>query len=122
MTPQKKSPIPAEKIALYEKAVATLPGVERKGADNPYTSLNGNMFSLLSAVTETTALRLPKDEREAFLKKYKSKLFEVYGAVMKEYVTVPDALLKNTKELQKYMALSYEYAKTLKPKASKKKR
>jgi TfoX/Sxy family transcriptional regulator of competence genes len=122
MTPQKKSPIPAEKVALYEKAVATLPGVERKGADNPYTSLNGNMFSLLSAVTETMALRLPAEEREAFLKKYKSKLFEVYGAVMKEYLTVPDALLKNTKELQKYMTLSYEYAKTLKPKASKKKR
>jgi TfoX/Sxy family transcriptional regulator of competence genes len=122
MTPQKKSPIPPEKVALYEKAVAALPGVERKGADNPYTSLNGNMFSLLSAVTETMALRLPAEEREAFLKKYKSKLFEVYGAVMKEYVTVPDALLKNTKELQKYMALSYEYAKTLKPKASKKKR
>jgi TfoX/Sxy family transcriptional regulator of competence genes len=122
MTPQKKSPIPAEKVALYEKAVATLPGVERKGADNPYTSLNGNMFSLLSAVTETMALRLPTETREAFLKKYKSKLFEVYGAVMKEYVTVPNALLKNTKELQKYMALSYEYAKTLKPKASKKKR
>jgi TfoX/Sxy family transcriptional regulator of competence genes len=122
MTPQKKSPIPAEKVALYEKAVATLPGVERKGADNPYTSLNGNMFSLLSAVTETMALRLPAEEREAFLKKYKSKLFEVYGAVMKEYLTVPDALLKNTKELQKYMTLSYEYAKTLNPKASKKKR
>jgi hypothetical protein len=122
MTPQKKSPIPAEKVALYEKAVATLPGVERKRADNPYTSLNGNMFSLLSAVTETMALRLPAEEREAFLKKYKSKLFEVYGAVMKEYVTVPNALLKNTKELQKYMTLSYEYAKTLKPKASKKKR
>jgi TfoX/Sxy family transcriptional regulator of competence genes len=122
MTPQKKSPIPAEKVALYEKAVVTLPGVERKGADNPYTSLNGNMFSLLSAVTETMALRLPTETREAFLKKYKSKLFEVYGAVMKEYVTVPNALLKNTKELQKYMALSYEYAKTLKPKASKKKR
>lgn len=122
MTPQKKSPIPAEKVALYEKAVAMLPGVERKGAENPFTSLNGNMFSLLSAQTETLALRLPKEEREAFLKKYKSKLFEVYGAVMKEYVTVPDALLKNTKELQKYMALSYEYAKTLKPKGSKRKR
>src|ERR1700724_3356515 len=117
MTPQKKSPIPAEKIALYEKAVATLPGVERKGAANPFTALNANMFSLLSAVTETMALRLPKDEREDFLKKYKSKLFELNGAVMKEYVTVPDALLRNTKELQKYMTVSYEYAKTLKPKA-----
>ncbi len=122
MAGQKKGDIPPEKVALYEKAVATLPGVERKGADNPFTSLNGNMFSLLSAQTETLALRLPKEEREAFLKKYKSKLFEVYGTVMKEYVTVPDALLRNTKELQKYMALSYEYAKTLKPKASKKKR
>jgi TfoX/Sxy family transcriptional regulator of competence genes len=122
MTPQKKSPIPAETVALYEQAVATLSGVERKGADNPYTSLNGNMFSLLSAQTESMALRLPTQEREAFLKKYKSKLFEVYGAVMKEYVTVPGTLLKNTKELQQYMAVSYEYAKTLKPKASKKKR
>ena len=108
MTPEKKSPLPAEKVARYERAVATLPGVERKGAANPFTSLNGNMFSLLSAVTESMALRLPKEEREAFLKKYQSKLFEVYGAVMKEYVSVPDALLKNTKELQKYMALSYE--------------
>jgi TfoX/Sxy family transcriptional regulator of competence genes len=122
MTPQKKSPIPVEKVALYEQAVATLSGVERKGADNPYTSLNGNMFSLLSAQTKNMALRLPTREREAFLKKYKSELFEVYGAVMKEYVTVPDALLKNTKELQQYMAVSYEYAKTLKPKVSKKKR
>ena len=89
MTAQKKSPISAEKVALYEKAVATLSGVERKGADDPYTSLNGNMFSPLSAVTETMALRLPKEEREAFLKKYKSKLFEADGAVMKECVTVP---------------------------------
>jgi TfoX/Sxy family transcriptional regulator of competence genes len=41
--------------------------------------------------------------------------------VMKEYVTVPDALFDNTKELQKYLAQSYEYAKTLKPKPSSKK-
>ena len=62
------------------------------------------------------ALRLPQDEREQFLKKYKTTLFEAYGAVMKEYVTVPDTLLKNTKALQPYLAKSYEYVKTLKPK------
>ena len=39
---------------------------------------------------------------------------------MKEYVAVPDALLKNTKELQKYLEFSYQYAKTLKPKKAKK--
>jgi TfoX/Sxy family transcriptional regulator of competence genes len=40
---------------------------------------------------------------------------------MHEYVTVPDSLLKDTKLLEKYLAASYEYAKTLKPKPTKKK-
>jgi hypothetical protein len=35
-------------LALYEKLVATNPGVERKGATMPYTSVNGHMFSLLT--------------------------------------------------------------------------
>ncbi|MGA7558020.1 MAG: hypothetical protein WCF61_12460 [Terriglobales bacterium] len=39
---------------------------------------------------------------------------------MKEYVAVPDALLKNTKELQKYLEFSYEYVQTLQPKPTKK--
>ena len=121
MTAQKKSAIPAEKLELYEKLIATHPKIERKGATHPYTSLNGNMFTLLNP-PGTLAIRLSADEREKFLKKYKTALFEAYGVVMKEYVTVPDALLKKTRELQKYFDLSYEYVKTLKPKATKKKR
>ena len=117
-----KSPIPAEKIASYEKLLATIPEIERKGADNPYTSLNGNMFSLLLSPEGRLALRLPPEAREEFLKKYKTRLFEAYGAVMMEYVAVPDALLPKTKELQKYLALSYAYAKTLKRKPTRKKR
>jgi len=35
------------KLELYERVVATVPGVERKGATIPYTSLNGHMFSYL---------------------------------------------------------------------------
>src|SRR6202790_291965 len=102
-------------IALYDKLIATHPEIERKGAANPYTSLNGNMFTMLSP-SGVMALRLPEDEREKFLKKHKTKLFEAYGAVMKEYVAVPDELLRNTKVLHKYLGLSYEYAKILKPK------
>jgi TfoX/Sxy family transcriptional regulator of competence genes len=67
------------------------------------------------------AIRLPEAERERFLKKYKTTLFEAYGAVMKEYVAVPDSLLEDTRELQKYLDASYEYAKTLKSKPTKKK-
>jgi hypothetical protein len=33
--------------ALYDKLIATIPEIERKGDANPYTSLNGNMFTLL---------------------------------------------------------------------------
>ena len=106
---------PADKVALYEKLVATSPGVERKGATMPYTSVNGNMFSLLTS-SGTLALRLPADEREAFLKKYKTTLSEQYGTVLKEYVDVPDALLKNTAELSKFFDASVAYARSLKPK------
>jgi TfoX/Sxy family transcriptional regulator of competence genes len=107
-------------VALYQKLIATIPNLERKGDVNPYTAINGNMFTLLHQ-SSRLAIRLPDDKREEFLKRYKTTLFEAYGAVMKEYVAVPDAMLKNTKELKKYLEFSYEYAKTLKAKPTKKK-
>jgi len=110
---------PPDKVQLYEKLVATNPKVERKGAAFPYTSLNGHMFSLLTR-DGTLTLRLPEGERETFLKKYESKLSVQYGTVMKEYVEVPDALLKKTRELKKYFDLSYAYVSSLKPKPTKK--
>lgn len=116
--------IPPDKLALYDKLIATNSKIERKGATVPYTSLNGNMFTYLSK-TGTMALRLPAGEREAFLKKYKTKLVEAYGIVQKEYVAVPDELLKKTKVMSKYLDLSYAYVKSLPPKPttkSKKKR
>ncbi len=118
MSAAKKSSAPTDKIELYEKMVATNPEVERKGATIPYTSHNGNMFPYLHA-SGRVALRLAEEDREKFLKKYKTTLFEAYGVVQKEYVTVPDALL-NTKELKKYFELSYRYAQTLKAKPSNK--
>jgi TfoX/Sxy family transcriptional regulator of competence genes len=119
----KKKTAANEKVEMYERLLAARPEIERKGDANPYTALNGNMFTLLHQ-SETLAIRLPAEEREKFLKKYKTTLFEAYGAVMKEYVRVPDALLAKPAELGKYLDMSYEYAKTLKPKptAAKKKR
>jgi hypothetical protein len=80
----------------------------------PNTSLNGHMYTYLSKAG-SLGIRLPKEEREDFLEKYNTTLYESHGAIMKEYVTVPDELLKN------YLDLSYEYVKTLKPKPTKKK-
>ena len=116
----KAAAIPADIVALYEKLVATNPRVERKGATMPYTSVNGHMFSFLTS-TGKLALRLPDEARDEFLKKYKTKLCEQHGTVLKEYVEVPDVLLKRTPELKKYFDLSYDYVAALKPKPTTRK-
>jgi hypothetical protein len=118
---KKPARAPADKVELYEKLVATHPLVERKGAAMPYTSVNGHMFSLLTPSGEL-ALRLPAEERDVFLKKYKTRLCEQYGVVMKEYVVVPDALLKKTQELKKFFDCSYAYTSSLKPKPTTRKK
>lgn len=115
-----KKSAPAEKLELFDKLIAVRPQIERKGANNAYAAVNGNMF-LLMQPDGVLAIRLPDDAREEFLKKYKAKLHEAYGAVMKEYVAVPDGVLGKAKELQRYVAASYDYAKSLKAKPTKKK-
>jgi hypothetical protein len=110
-----------DKLELYDKLVATIPSLERKGASVPYTSHNGHMFSYLSK-SGVLALRLPADTREEFLKKYKATLCKQYGVVQKEYVEVPERLLRKTTELKRYFALSFEYVRSLKPKATAKKK
>lgn len=110
--------VPLEKLELYKKLVATNPKIEQKGATVPYTSVNGHMFSYLTKDGKL-ALRLPGEEREAFLKKYKAKLCEAYGRVQPEYVEVPDLLLGSTRELKKLFDRSYEYVGSLKPKLTK---
>ena len=114
-------PAYAANLALYEKLVATNPEVKRKDATIPYTSKNGHMFSFL-AKDGNASLRLPDDEREQFIKKYKTELSVQCDAVMKEYAIVPDALLKKTQELKKYFDVSVAYVSSLKPKPTKKKK
>jgi len=112
--------IPAEKLALYEKLVAIRPDIEQKGANVPYTSVNGYMCTYLSE-DGVLRIRLAKADQEEFMKKYDATHPTAYGIVQKDFVEVPDALLKKTKDLQKYLDKSYEHAMSLKPKAAKKK-
>jgi hypothetical protein len=117
---KKESNAPADKVAFYEALVATYPEAERKGAGTPYTSLNGNMYSYMPG-SGILALRLPPGVREEFLTKFETQLYEAYGIVQKEYVAVPDHVLPNTEQLKPYFAASHDYAKSLKPKPSKRK-
>ena len=113
-----KTTIPPDRLALYDKLIATNPAIERKGVSLPYTSANGHMFTFLAA-DGTLAIRLPPGEREAFLRQHKTTLMQAHGTIMAEYVAVPAALLAKTKMLQPYLELSYAYVQTLKPKPQK---
>jgi hypothetical protein len=112
---------PEDKVALYEKLVATNPKIARKGAANPYTSHKGRMFSMLGR-DGTMILRLPEDARAAFMQKYKTRLAVQYGTTMPEFVEVPEALLRKTAELKAYFDLSYAWLDGLKAKPTTKPR
>jgi hypothetical protein len=99
--------IPLGKLARYEKALAAAK-IERKGDTNPYTSVNGHMFTHLDP-SGSLGLRLSPDDLDAFLKKYKTKLFETYGFVKKDWAAVPDSLLAKTSELSKHFAATHLY-------------
>ena len=116
---KKELTIPPERLAAYDRLVASVPEIERKGASVPYTSHGGHMFSYLNGEGRM-ALKLAPDERQAFLERYQTTLFHAYGIVQKEFVTVPDDLLLDTEALTPYLIASFEYTKTLKPKPTKK--
>ena len=117
----RKTEIPADKLELYDRIIRERPHFERKGVGLPYTSVHGHMFTFLSA-EGTLGVRLPSPQREEFLKKYGTSLFIAHGAVLKEYVEVPEELFRNMGELLKYLDLSYEYVGSLKPKQPRKSR
>ena len=106
---------PAHVLAAYDRVIATQPGLVRKGAKLPYTSLNGNMSSYL-AETGDLVLRLGPAEREAFLARYGTGLHVAHGTVQKEYVDVPAALLEATDELAPWFAASVAFVGGLRAK------
>jgi hypothetical protein len=110
----------AEVLAAYDRLIATSPGLERKGARLPYTSINGNMSSFLGEAG-VLALRLSASDRTAFLSRFDTSLHEAHGHVMKEYVSVPGPLLEDTEALAPWFAASLAYVVGLKPKATTRK-
>ena len=106
---------PADRLALYEGLVASVQGVERKGAANPYTSRNERMTSFIDKEGEVS-IRLDKADREAFIERYGSRISVQYGKNMPEFVVVPDSLLERPDEIRPWFVRSWEWVGTLDPK------
>lgn len=104
-----------QKIECYKEILETA-GLELKGKNNLYTSHNGHMFSFVGQ-EDIVAVRLSKDDQEMFLEKYDTPFpVQQYNSNMRDYVELPDELLKDTKTAAKYFAKSLEFIKTMPPK------
>lgn len=106
---------PQDKIDLYQALLDTQDEIEMKGKNLLYTSVNGHMFTVLKSEGEL-GMRLSKEDQAAFKAQYASGQFTNYGANIKDYVAVPDSLLQDTRKLAPWLAKSYAYTLTLKPK------
>jgi hypothetical protein len=106
---------PADRLALYEELTASVEGVERKGAANPYTSRNGYMTSFIDKDGKVS-IRLDQADREAFIARYDSRISMQYGKQMRDFVVVPDELLARQDELRPWFVRSWDFVGTLDPK------
>jgi len=110
-----------EALQHFDAAVALVDGLQRKGKSMPYTGDNERMFGLVNKAGEI-GVRLSKEEQNAFVAEYPNNgIYKSYGAVMKDYIHLPDSLVKDSEKLAFYLQKSWDYIITLPPKPSKKK-
>ncbi|MBR9920993.1 MAG: TfoX/Sxy family protein [Bacteroidetes bacterium] len=103
-------------LKAYDAIVEGISDFERKGKSMPYTSSNGYMFSLLNKAGEL-GIRLPKEDQKKFIEQYPdSGPLKSHGATMRDYVLVPEALLKEPDVVAEWLKKGFAYVNTLPPK------
>lgn len=109
-------------IELFNTLVPEDEGVDRrKMFGYPCAFKNGNMFMGLHQ--ENIFLRLSKEDREAFLELDQAAQFEpMPGRIIREYVVVPDRILKNVEKLEEWIKKSLAHVSGLPPKLKKKRK
>ena len=105
-------------MEVFEAVFPGSPAVARQMFGYPAGFVNGNMF--MSLHQENMVLRLPDEPRAELLAMEGAATFEpMAGRPMKEYVTVPAALLASPEELEPWVARALAYGASLPAKAAK---
>lgn len=104
-----------ERLAIYDNLIQKCPRFGRKGKTMPYTSANGYMFSLLNKAGEI-GIRFSDQVQEKYMREFDTTIYRSYGAVMRGYILIPDAMLDDLDNLAVLLNESYDYVMTLKPK------
>jgi len=112
---------PEELIELFLDVAPGDPAVEpRKMFGQMGLFANGNMFA--GVHEDAIVVRLPDEQRAELLALPGAKPFEPMGRPMREYVCVPAAMHDDRAALEKWLAASLAYAKSLPIKEKKAKR
>ena len=106
------SPPPADLVTRFQEATREIQDVEhRKMFGFPAAFFHGNMFA--SLFNDSLIVRLPPNEREA-MSVLGGRPFEpMAGRPMREYVAVPDAIVKSHTDLIGWLTKVRAYAGTL---------
>lgn len=104
-----------ENLPVYVALVDALFDDEVKGKANPYTSMNGNMYSFLDDQGRI-CLRMAEADRERFADLFGTGPVRQYGAIMKGYVSILPEFLADKEVLAEAFACSLRYAQNLKKK------
>lgn len=104
-----------EKLKIYDRLIDAHPEIQRKGKTVPYTSANGYMFSQLNKDGEI-GIRLPKAMGKKFMEDHQTTEFRSYGAVMRDYVLIPESMYGDLDLLVQYLDEGYRHVLSLPPK------
>lgn len=102
-------------ISVYDRLIAAHPDLQRKGKTTAYTAINGNMFSFVGPDGEM-CLRLSPEDTAVFGETWDIAPVIRYKSVMRGYVAVSAALLRDEATLAQWFAKAVSHARTLKPK------
>lgn len=105
----------AENLATYVALVEKFFDDGVKGKANPYTSMNGNMYSFLDEQGRI-CLRMAEADRETFAVLFGTGPVQQYGATMKGYVSIPPDFLANEDVLAEAFGCSSRHAQSLRKK------
>jgi TfoX/Sxy family transcriptional regulator of competence genes len=106
---------------VYDQLIESFAEVDLKGKTMHYTSMNGNMFSFVSKDGEM-GFRMTKEDRAHYISKEGATEMIQHNCVMNGYVHVSETMIGDREKLIEIFSKSIEFAKTLKPKPTKKKK
>jgi TfoX/Sxy family transcriptional regulator of competence genes len=109
---------PEEMIELFDGALPDHAEIQRrKMFGYPSGFVNGNLFSGL--YSSSMFVRLPERQRNELLSLEGANLLEpMQGRVMREYVVLPQSILRDNAALQDWLERAYQYGLTLPGKAT----